>query len=90
MDRHPFTDDIDAAAGADSLLASTLFLLVRHAAAPCPRLAYLVERHLAAVAAHAGCGILVRETCRRLMAESAPPLPECPLGFAAPPCQGKR
>jgi hypothetical protein len=90
MDRHPFTDDVDAAAGVDSLLASTLFLLVRHAAAPCPRLADLVERHLAAVASHAGCGILVRETCRHLMSESTRPLPDCPLGFAPRPCQGRR
>jgi hypothetical protein len=88
MDRHPFTEDVDAAAGADSLLASTLFLLARHAAAPCPRLADLVDRHLAAIASHAGCGILVRETSRRLVVEGKRPPPDCPLGFAAPPCKG--
>lgn len=87
MDRHPFTDRVDAAAGADSLLASTLFLLGRYAVAPCPRLAVLVDRHLAAVASHPGCGILVRETSRRLAAEARNPRPDCPLGFSAPPCR---
>ena len=88
MDRHPFTECVEAAAGADSLLASTLFLLGRHAAAPCPRLADLVDRHLAAVASHPGCGILVRETARRLAAEWSKQQPDCPLGFAVPPCEG--
>lgn len=88
MDRHPFTECVDAAAGADCLLASTLFLLGRYASAPCPRLALLVDRHLAAVASHAGCGILVRETSRRLAEEWKRQEPDCPLGFATPPCEG--
>ncbi len=88
MDRHPFTDQVDAAAGADCLLASTLYLMSRHAAEPCPRLATLVDRHLAAVSAHPGCGVLVRETCRRLEGEWSGSRGQCPLGFASPPCEG--
>ena len=86
MDRHPFTEAVEAASGADSLLASTLFLMGRYAAAPCPRLAVLADRHLEAVASHGGCGILVRETSRRLAAEWKRMKPDCPLGFAVPPC----
>ena len=86
MDRHPFTDSVDLEAGGDCLLASTLYLMRCHATNPCPRLATLVERHVAAVAAHPGCGALVRETCRRLAREAVPPKGECPLGFDAPPC----
>lgn len=86
MDRHPFTEAVEAGSGADSLLASTLFLMARLAAAPCPRLALLVDRHLEAVASHPGCGILVRETSRRLAAEWKSLKPDCPLGFPAPPC----
>jgi len=89
MDRHPFTDTVEVAAGADSLLASTLYLMSCHAAAPCPRLATLVARHLAAVAAHPGCGVLVRETSRRLAGAGLRPRPECPLGFQSPPCEGE-
>lgn len=87
MDRHPCTDEVEAGS-ADSLLASTLYLMSRYAADPCPRLARLVDRHLAAVAAHSGCGALVRETCRRAADEWRSPRPGCPLGFAAPPCEG--
>lgn len=88
MDRHPFTEVLEAEAGADSLLASTLFLLARHAAAPCPRLSELVRRHLAAVASQPACGVLVRETSRRLAAEWERVRPDCPLGFGVPPCAG--
>lgn len=88
MDRHPFTEAIDAEAGADCLLASTLFLMGRYAASPCPRLATVVDRHLAAVAAHEGGGPLVRETCRRLAGEWTRLRAGCPLGFDPPPCEG--
>ncbi len=88
MDRHPFTEVLDAETGADSLLASTLFLLARQAATPCPRLADLVRRHLSAVASQPACGVLVRETCRRLAAERNDVRAECPLGFGEPPCAG--
>ena len=87
MDRHPLADEV-AAASADSLLASTLYLMSRHAANPCPRLADLVDRHLAAIARHPGCGDLVRETSRRASADWRTARPACPLGFAAPPCEG--
>lgn len=87
MDRHPLSDEV-AATSADSLLASTLYLMGRHAANPCPRLADLVDRHLAAVARHPGCGELVRETSRRASADWRMARPACPLGFAAPPCEG--
>jgi hypothetical protein len=85
MDRHPFTEAPEAG-GAQSLLASTLYLMSRYAIDPCPRLARLVDRHLAAVAAHPGCGALVRETCRRAAQDWRSLEPGCPLGFAQPPC----
>jgi len=85
MDRHPFTEEV-ATAGADALLASTLYLMSRYAVHPCARLAGLVDRHLAAVAAHPGCGALVRETCRRAGGEWRSLEPGCPLGYANPPC----
>lgn len=85
MDRHPLADEIHAGS-ADALLASTLYLMSRHAASPCPRLAKVVDRHLAAVAVHPGCGALVRETCRRAAPEWGRLQAECPLGFADPPC----
>jgi hypothetical protein len=87
MDRHPFTDAVESG-GADALLAATLYLMSRHAADPCPRLARLVDRHLAAVSVHSGCGALVRETCRRAADEWRSLEPGCPLGFTAPPCEG--
>ena len=43
MDRHPFTDAVEAG-GAQALLASTLYLMSRYAIDPCPRLARLVDR----------------------------------------------
>ena len=86
MDRHPFTDSVELDAGADCLLASTLYLMRCHATNPCPRLATLVERHVAAVADHPGCGALVRETCRLLAREAVPSRGDCPLGFESPPC----
>lgn len=84
MDRHPFTEAAEA--GVDCLLASTLYLMSRHAASPCPRLARMVGRHLAAVAAHPQCGVLVRETCRRAAGEWKGHADACPLGYPAPPC----
>jgi len=86
MERHPFTDEVETG-GADSLLASTLYLMSRYAANPCPRLANLVGRHLAAIARHPGCGELVRETCRRVADDWRIARPGCPLGFAPPPCE---
>lgn len=88
MDRHPFTEAVEAGS-ADALLASTLYLMSRYAANPCPRLAKLVDRHLAAVAAHPGCGSLVRETARRDAGGWALQRAECPLGFGAAPCEGR-
>lgn len=85
MDRHPLQDEVGTGS-ADALLASTLYLMTRYAADPCPRLARLVDRHLAAVAANAGCGALVRETARRAAAEWRTARPGCPLGFSNPPC----
>jgi hypothetical protein len=88
MDRHSCPESPDADAGADCLLASTLYLMGRYAATPCPRLAELVDRHLAAVAANPGCGILVRETSRRLQGDWSRLRHDCPLGFDSPPCAG--
>jgi hypothetical protein len=87
MDRHPFTDEVEAGS-AETLLASTLYLMSRHAATPCPKLARVVDRHLAALAAHPGCGPLVRETCRRAAGDWAAARADCPLGFGQPPCEG--
>jgi hypothetical protein len=84
MDRHPFTET--AVSGADCLLASTLYLMSRYAAAPCPRLARLVGRHLAAVAANPQCSALVREMSRRAADEWKGHAEACPLGYAVPPC----
>jgi hypothetical protein len=83
VDRHPFTE---SAADADCLLASTLYLMSRYAASPCPRLAKLVDRHLAAVAAHPQVSSLVREMSRRAAREWKGHAEACPLGYAAPPC----
>jgi len=88
MDRHPFTDEVEAGS-ADSLLASTLYLMSRYAANPCPRIANLVDRHLAAVARHPGCGELVRETSRRAAGDWGSLRVDCPLGFAVAPCEGR-
>ncbi len=88
MERHPLADGIEAG-GADSLLASTIYLMSRYAANPCPRLARLVDRHLAAVASHPDCGALVRETSRRAAGEWGLARVECPLGFGTAPCEGR-
>mgnify|MGYP005805846307 CR=1 FL=1 len=88
MDTRTCPESPDVEAGADCLLASTLYLMGRYAATPCPRLAELVDRHLAAVAANPGCGILVRETSRRLGGDWSRLRHDCPLGFDVPPCAG--
>ena len=85
MDRHPLTEAVEAGS-ADSLLASTLYLMTRYAADPCPRRADLVDRHLAAVASHRVCWTLVRETARRAATDWRTTRPGCPLGFDRPPC----
>jgi hypothetical protein len=87
MDRHPYTETMTATS-ADCLLASTIYLMSRYAAMPCPRLAKLVDRHLAAVAGSPECGALVRETCRRASHDWLRLRADCPLGFASPPCEG--
>jgi hypothetical protein len=73
-------------AGADRLLAATLYLMSRYAASPCPRLARLVDRHLRAVAAHPEASPLVREMSRRAALEWKGHAEACPLGYSAPPC----
>jgi hypothetical protein len=83
VDRHPFTE---TAADADCLLAATLYLMSRYAASPCPRLANLVDRHLAAVASHPQVSVLVREMSRRAADEWKGHAEACPLGYAVPPC----
>jgi len=83
VDRHPFTE---AAAGADCLVASTLYLMSRYTASPCPRLARLVDRHLAALATHPQASALLREMCWRASREWKGHADACPLGYATPPC----
>jgi hypothetical protein len=85
MDRHPFADDL-LAREADRLLASTVLLMARFAANPCPELARVIERHAEAVSRHAGCGELVRAVCREEGGTWGARKIECPLGYGAPPC----
>ena len=58
----------DPAREIDRLLAATIYLMTCHAHTRCPRLACIVERHLALIARHAESGELVRATSRRLAA----------------------
>lgn len=60
--------DEEARNEADRQLAATIYLMSCHARTRCPRLALMVERHLALIARNPGAGEHVRETCRRLAA----------------------
>ena len=58
---------------ADRLMAATIYLMTCHARTHCPRLAYMVERHLELIARNSACGELVRDTCSKLAAAWVPP-----------------
>jgi hypothetical protein len=53
---------------ADRLMAATIYLMSCHARTRCPRLAYMVERHLELIARNPECGEFVRDTCNKLSA----------------------
>ena len=53
---------------ADRLMAATIYLMSCHARTHCPRLAYMVERHLQLLARNPECGEFVRDTCCKLAA----------------------
>jgi hypothetical protein len=56
----------DSPEEADRILAATLYLMSCHARNGCPRLACMIERHLALLAKHRGSGCHVADTCRKL------------------------
>lgn len=62
-------DDEDLQRGeADRMLAAAIYLMSCHARNRCPRLAFMVGRHLQQLARHPGTGELVSQTCRQLAA----------------------
>jgi hypothetical protein len=70
----------------DRLFASTLYLMSCHAAAPCARIAGLIDRHLEAMARHVETGPLVRETCNRLSDHWDALERACPAAHGRMPC----
>jgi len=63
-----FQADEDSKREADRLLAAAIYLMTCHARNHCPRLACIIERHLALLAGHGDSGDLVRDMARRLSA----------------------
>lgn len=52
----------------DRQVAAVIYLMSCHARTRCPRLAAMVEKHLAMIGKHPGTGEHVRDTCRKLAA----------------------
>jgi hypothetical protein len=52
----------------DRILAAAIYLMSCHARTRCPRIACMVERHLALLGKHPEVGDHVRQTCRQLAA----------------------
>ena len=62
----PERDEESSAEASDRMLAATLYLMSCHARTRCPRLACMVERHLALLARHPGTRAHVADLARKL------------------------
>ena len=61
-----FQGDEERKREADRILAAAIYLMTCHARSHCPRIACIIERHLALLAGHGESGDLVRDMARRL------------------------